>query len=668
MKNKPNQVQQAAVKPPSSGKSASRKQAVHRSGGTLFGQMDEFIERQFQKIFWVLLGIVVLLAVLMFDIRVSLTGDDSAYVIRAYDFIKSFTYPGFQGPLYPIVLSPVVALSGINPVPLKSLSVLFLAGFIYFSYRSFRGRIPATIALAALVLTGIDVFVLHFASQTYSEMFFMMLQAVLMLAVFRWFIDARASRPLMGEFRLHLLVAACILSLALTRSIGFSAALAVPLWFLAGRRWRDALLSVVAIAAVFALWQGFRYLAWGGAGFQLADQGNGLLNKDYYKPALGREDLAGYLHRFLHNSDSYLSRHFLSMLGLRSMDVMIGPVWWLTVAIGGIFLAGLAVSYQRNRYLFFAGFYSLVFLVASFIILQTTWDQTRIILPFLLYILLMFFAALYYLLSLKRMQRFQWIFPIVFIVLAGFSLTATSKVMQTVRKIDGPYYGLSPDWENYARISKWASDNLPDSAVVACRKPTISFMYGPKSHFFGISQLPNYPIEDLLTNWKSQRLKYVIFDYDDAVNTTVSVKLFNIVRNGLVAQINREGESHYVLNLPDSIRPAVEAEMTKKGIVHRSDADSASILYTKAKGFYAIYPDSLLEILRKNQVTHVLIANLRGHPERKSADIINTVERFAGVIANKYPKSLVKVAQMGDDNNEPAMLFMIDYRQCVPEK
>ena len=660
MKNKRNQAQ-AAGKPVAVGKTAPKKQDARKSGGTFFEQLDAFIDRHFQKIFWVLFGVAMLMAVLMFDIRFSLTGDDSAYVIRAYDFIKNFTYPGFQGPLYPIVLSPVVALFGINPLPLKSLSVLFLAGFIYISYRSFRGRIPATVALATLVLTGIDVFVLHFASQTYSEMFFMMLQAVLMLAVFRWFIDVREVRPLAGEFRLHLVVAGCILSLVLTRSIGISAALAVPLWFLSGLRWRDALLSVVAIAAVFALWQGIRYLAWGGAGFQLADQGNGLLNKDYYKPALGREDLAGYIHRFLHNSDSYLSRHFVSMLGLRSMDVTIGPVWWITAAIGGIFLAGLVVSYRRNRYLFFAGFYSLIFLAISFVVLQTTWDQTRIIIPFLLYILLMLFAALYYLLSVKQLRRFQWIFPVVFIVLAGFSLSATSKVMQTVRKIDGPYYGLSPDWENYARISKWASDNLPDSAVVACRKPTISFMFGPKCRFFGISQLPNYPIEDLLTNWKSQGLKYVIFDYDDAVNINVSAELFAVVRNSLVAQINREGESHYVLNLPDSIRPAVEAEMTKNGIVHRADADSARILYSKTKGFYAIYPDSLLEILRKNRVTHILIANLRGHPERKSADIINTVERFAGIIANKYPKSLVKVAQMGDDNNEPASLYRVDY-------
>jgi hypothetical protein len=71
-------------------------------------------------------------------------------------------------------------------------------------------------------------------------------------------------------------------------------------------------------------------------------------------------------------------------------------------------------------------------------------------------------------------------------VLTGYNLSATSFVFKEAREIDGDYYGLTPDWETYTRMSKWASDNLPAGLVVARRKPSISRMYGPDGNFYGI--------------------------------------------------------------------------------------------------------------------------------------------------------------------------------------
>jgi hypothetical protein len=65
----------------------------------------------------------------LFDIRVSLSGDDSEYILRAYNFIHG-EFPTFQGPLYPIVLSPFIALFGISLPLLKMLSALFLLNII----------------------------------------------------------------------------------------------------------------------------------------------------------------------------------------------------------------------------------------------------------------------------------------------------------------------------------------------------------------------------------------------------------------------------------------------------------------------------------------------------------------------------------------------------------
>ena len=90
----------------------------------LLGTLDAYFDTRMSWIIWVILGLTFVFSLLLFDSRVSLSGDDSFYIIRASDFIHSFKYPAFQGSLYPIVLSLFVAVFGINLIPLKVLSLL----------------------------------------------------------------------------------------------------------------------------------------------------------------------------------------------------------------------------------------------------------------------------------------------------------------------------------------------------------------------------------------------------------------------------------------------------------------------------------------------------------------------------------------------------------------
>src|ERR1035438_7603346 len=121
---------------------------------SLFGRMNSLLEKYSKRIFWCVFSLTLLFAVLLFDIRFSFGGDDSAYVIRAFDFIHHFIFPGFQGPLYPIVLSPFVGLFGINAIPLKSLSIVFMLGFISVIYIAFRKRIPSLLLVSMLSMAG----------------------------------------------------------------------------------------------------------------------------------------------------------------------------------------------------------------------------------------------------------------------------------------------------------------------------------------------------------------------------------------------------------------------------------------------------------------------------------------------------------------------------------
>jgi hypothetical protein len=48
------------------------------------------------------------------------------------------------------------------------------------------------------------------------------------------------------------------------------------------------------------------------------------------------------------------------------------------------------------------------------------------------------------------------------------------------------YYGYTPDWENYLKLSAWCADSLPQTSLVACRKAPMSFVYGKGKHFYPI--------------------------------------------------------------------------------------------------------------------------------------------------------------------------------------
>jgi hypothetical protein len=72
------------------------------------------------------------------------------------------------------------------------------------------------------------------------------------------------------------------------------------------------------------------------------------------------------------------------------------------------------------------------------------------------------------------------------------------------------YYGYSPDWENFLKMSKYCADSLPDSVNVLSRKPSMSFLYGNGKKFVGQYMVTSMDADTVLMNWKKQNVQYVI--------------------------------------------------------------------------------------------------------------------------------------------------------------
>lgn len=287
----------------------------------MLGIMDEFLDKQISWIIWAILGITFLFSLLLFDSKVSLSGDDSFYIIRASDFIHSFKYPAFQGPLYPMVLSVFVVIFGISLVPLKVLSLFSMMGFIYLFFMAYRSRIPSTLLVITLLAMSVNSFILYYASQTYNEAFYMLIQMAMVLVFFRSFIDNENLLPLRQDLKRHLLLALSLLALTLTKNMGYSAVMAVAGYFLLRGQWKNLLYSIAAFSILMIVFQGVKYMLWSDGSMQFSSQGSGLLNKDYYNPQAGKEDFAGFFTRFTENSNLYLSKHFVSAIGLRQVQI-----------------------------------------------------------------------------------------------------------------------------------------------------------------------------------------------------------------------------------------------------------------------------------------------------------------------------------------------------------
>jgi hypothetical protein len=629
----------------------------------LLGIMDFYLDSRLSWLIWVILGITFLLSLLLFDSRVSLSGDDSSYIIRASELIHSFKYPGFQGPLYPVVLSFFVAIFGISLVPLKMVSLFSILGFMYLFFVSFKSRIPSSLLVITLLAISVNSFILYYASQTYNEAFYLLVQMVLVLVFFRFFIDNEQSKSLNQDIKRHLILAVSLLALVLTKNAGYSAVFAVVGYFIVRGQWKNLLYSIAAFGVLMIAFQGIKYLFWHESGLQFSTQGSGLMNKDYYNPQAGKEDLAGFITRVIENSKLYLSKHFISIIGLRKIAPEMKVSLFTTLIIYLMAIGSLIVTFRKNKYLFFSGLLTGSFLLVSFIILQVKWDQSRLIIPAVPFLILILFSVIYYISSTKQYKILQVLVPVLAILILLQSLAVSAVAIKANREVSGRYGGLTPDWKNYLKASEWAATNLPENAIVACRKPSISFVYGNGRNFYGIMQLPAYNMDVFYKNWAKEEQNYMLFNYADFAGKQLTQDLYNDLKSNMQAMLFVGDTVFLVEKLPATQVSSFSDKAKAAGFQYISSINTFKTDYVLGKELKLYYPDSLLNQLQNAGVTHILTANLRRNSTRKDGMIINTVERYMAFIQEKYPQIYTKVSQVGEDENEPATIFKIDYEK-----
>ncbi len=566
-KNKKN-VQQTRKKPV---RTATKTLKKKKEAIDLFAKIETFFSSHEKTIFWLAIVLSSLFSLVLFDLKVSRGGDDAAYIVRAYNFVHDFTFPDYQGPLYPMLLGVFVWIFGIKIPLLKFISVFFAVGQFVYIFKAYKKNIPYGFLVPTLLLAASNAYVLYYASQTYTEALFMFLQAVFLYFVIRNFLsNEKLSDSLKDNYKLFLGLGLIIFLMGITKSMGYGSFFVVILLFAFYQKWRYILYTIGGFAVFVGAFEAIKKILWQKAGVQFSAQAAQLFQKNPYYPERGMEDFFGFVQRFWDNSQIYLSKYFFNYLGFRNDVSEVSQA--LTFLAFALFALSLYWAFRKDRFMFFTGIYVAVMYSIMFIILQKIWDSSRLTIPYFIPVMLFVFSGFYYFFTAKNRKKFQFVFVILVLIVFGFNLKRLKEKVATQFPVikenlkSDKYYGFTPDWVHYLQMAEWVGKNIPKDKIVAARKPNLAQIYGNRK-FRGIYRVP-----------------------------------------------------------------------TKN-------------------------PDTLIGMLKKQNIEYVIMASLRKYELKKTEYVINTIQRYLYYIQQKYPQSLQQIHYIGQD--EPAYLFQIQYPDSI---
>ncbi|MBL0342948.1 MAG: hypothetical protein IPP71_20005 [Bacteroidetes bacterium] len=283
-----------------------------------FDRWEAYLQRNQTRLLLLLpLILGVLFATLTFDMKISEGNDDAMYIEAASKYAADFTgyFYTANAPFYPLVLGIVTMATGLHLTIFKLLNVFFFLLHLALFYYAFRKRMPLVILWPVLLFSSLNSYLLYYASQTYTEMLFLTLQAFFFIVFFNWYEKLKAPLAagnkllVVGELQANnsagntkkgllirgaLAIGGALFLMTFCKNIAIGMLAAVSLFLLLQQQYRMLLLTVAGYMVVRLGFEGVKAVIWG-AGNQYGSQSAILLQKDAYNAAAGQEDFSGLL-------------------------------------------------------------------------------------------------------------------------------------------------------------------------------------------------------------------------------------------------------------------------------------------------------------------------------------------------------------------------------------
>lgn len=489
---------------------------------TLFERIELFFEKSHHIVALIVTLLSAVLAMMMFDAKVSTGLDDSTYLQQGWKYSQDFFNHYFtsQAPFYAMFLAIPISFLGLNLVALKIINVLFFVLSVYFFYRAFRYKVNWLVLFAALLIYATNTEALRMASLTYTEAMYMFFQSAFLwaaLSLIHKIDNNKGIVSILKEHWLSILVTSILFYfLYYTRTVGIASVVVFIVYFLSRKEWKLAAVVPGAMIVVYLLFGAVKNGIWENTD-HTSSQSKILFQKDAYDASEGYEDFSGLITRALENTNQYFSSRFFEILGFRDYPSTWDWTLALLILIPLFIALFVAIKNKKKTHL-----YNILFIGATcgftFLALQTSWGQARYIMILLGCIFIALFGLLYYLFIKPKLMGYQFFALIIMsiFIISNFS-TAYKKAFKNlaVAKANlfekNQYKGYTPDWENYLRLSKFCGDSLEADAYVACRKAPMSFIYSGGKEFYPIWRTSNNPDPDsTLNRWKNEGVTHVM--------------------------------------------------------------------------------------------------------------------------------------------------------------
>jgi len=224
------------------------------------------------------------------------------------------------------------------------------------------------------------------------------------------------------------------------------------------------------------------------------------------------------------------------------------------------------------------------------------------------------------------------------------------------------YYGFTPDWVNFLKISEWVGKNIPDSIGVASRKPSMSFIYSRGKEFYPIFRVPMENADTLINKLRAKHNNLCTIEYKEFNKKKMPVPVQMNFKSTNLAYVGKGNESYGIYRVEDNYKGAFYNTLNQYDIDYIQEIDSFLVkIYNK--NYFGVSPDTLLNMLKKNNVDYVIMGSLRINPSMKTNRTLNAVRRFLYYIEQKYPGTFSLVYQEGENDQEPAYLYKVDYKK-----
>ncbi len=420
----------------------------------------------------------VILAILLFDPKPFVGGDNAGYMILAESLQTGQGYRNIHlpaaplhsqyPPFYPIILAFVQALGG-GLMAFKVLSVLFTTATVVAVFMLGRVRLGWQVGLAIAAPFALNPVLLYYSHWVLSEAPFVLLT---LLAL--W-----ASERMTESNRFFAITLIAGLLAFLTRSAGLP--LLVALLLALGWRglWRQLAVAGGATLAVVVGWW-----VWGRIAATAGEQvytGN-FLAVNPYDPSLGIIGPGDLLARTVENVRLYS----IQVLPESLAGAEAGGMNLLALLAALLIIALALVAWVRDiRKVRVVELFAVLY-AALIILWPEVWTDRRFLLPLLPVLLFLAAAGVVWCFQFIRAKRPVWLLPALGLLLVLLAIPGHVRSVRYSRHCMSVYQQGDPlacyptPWRAFVEAANWVRANTPDDVIVVNRKPRLFYYFSKR--------------------------------------------------------------------------------------------------------------------------------------------------------------------------------------------